>query len=178
MRWEFFAASAAPWVVSWPASSGCCAACYRASAACCGDFSECPRCDRKRKPAHVSGGCRTRSRICARVPGRCPASVGGTDRCSRRVLLLYLLARCVARPFAIRPLPRARAAFPLTPAERLPVNLENASRIRPADLSTKPSALSRRLDFIACPSASCRETHPSCFPETISRTRIQPAPSA
>jgi hypothetical protein len=40
MRWEFFAASSAPWAVSWPASSGCCAAYYRASAACCGDSFE------------------------------------------------------------------------------------------------------------------------------------------
>jgi hypothetical protein len=68
---------------------------------------------------------------------------------SWRALLLYLLVRRFARPFAVRPLPRARAAFPLAPAERLPVNLENASSIRPADLSTKPSALSRRPDFIA-----------------------------
>jgi hypothetical protein len=40
MRWEFFAGSAAPSVVSWPASSGCSAAYYRAWAACCGDSSE------------------------------------------------------------------------------------------------------------------------------------------
>jgi hypothetical protein len=73
---------------------------------------------------------------------------------------LYLLARRFARPFAALPLPRARAAFPLAPAERLPVNLENASSIRPADLSTKPSALSRRPDFIALLSPSCLElTH-------------------
>jgi len=41
MRWEFFAASAAPWVVSWLASSGCCAAYCRASVTCCGDSFEC-----------------------------------------------------------------------------------------------------------------------------------------
>lgn len=55
----------------------------------------------------------------------------------------YLPARFFARPFAVRPLPRARAALPVAPAERLPVNLEIASRIRPANLSTKPAALSR-----------------------------------
>jgi hypothetical protein len=83
---------------------------------------------------------------------------------SRRALLLYLLARRFARPFAVRPLPRARAAFPLAPAERLPVNFENASSIRPADLS-------KALGLFASPrfhrpslSASCLETHPPVSP--------------
>jgi hypothetical protein len=104
-----------------------------------------------------------RSRHLLRLPGRrhrwrtmrarWPGQRGwtGLPSGSRRALLLYLLARRFARPFAVRPLPRARAAFPLAPVERLPVNFENASSIRPADLSTKPSALSRRPDFIAPP---------------------------
>lgn len=39
-RWECFAASAARSVAFWPASLGCCAASYRASAVCCGDCFE------------------------------------------------------------------------------------------------------------------------------------------
>jgi hypothetical protein len=89
------------------------------------------------------------------------------------MLLGYLLARRLARPFAVLPLPRARAAFPLAPAERLPVNLEKASSIRPADLSTKPSALSRRPDFIALPFRLALGNSLTCFPETTARTSIQ-----
>jgi hypothetical protein len=57
--------------------------------------------------------------------------------------------RCLARPFEVRQLPRARAALPLAPADRFPVSLENASRTRPANLWMVPSALSRDPDFIA-----------------------------
>jgi hypothetical protein len=44
--------------------------------------------------------------------------------------------------------------LPLAPADRFPVNLENASRTRPANLSTVPSPLSRDPDFIAAYSSS------------------------
>jgi hypothetical protein len=92
--------------------------------------------------------------------------------------LLYFLARRLARPFAVRPLPRARAAFPLAPAERLPVNFEKASSIRPADLSMKPSVLSRRPDFIATPFRLGLEAQPRCFPGTTARIRIRGLPGA
>jgi hypothetical protein len=46
-------------------------------------------------------------------------------------------------------LPRARAALPFAPADRLPVSFDHSSRTRPATLSTKPSALSRDPDFTA-----------------------------
>lgn len=58
--------------------------------------------------------------------------------------------RFFARPFAVRALPRMRAALPLAPAERRPVSFEKASRTRPAVLSTKPSPLSRDADFKSC----------------------------
>jgi len=52
------------------------------------------------------------------------------------------LALLLDRPLPDRAAPRPRAALPLAPADRFPVSFENASRIRPAILSTAPSALS------------------------------------
>jgi hypothetical protein len=70
------------------------------------------------------------------------------------------LAVLLTRPFADRAAPRPRAAFPLAPADLFPVSLENASRIRPATLSTAPSVFSRRPD-LAIPRAPFRYTGPT-----------------
>jgi membrane protein len=56
-------------------------------------------------------------------------------------------ARSPRQPFAVRPRPRARAALPFPPVERLPVSFEKVSSTRPAILSSVPSVLSRREDL-------------------------------
>jgi hypothetical protein len=70
-----------------------------------------------------------------------PPSTPG-PRAQRYRFLLF------ARPFADRPVPRPRAALPLTPADRLPVSFEKSSRARPAILSRPPSALFLFADFL------------------------------
>jgi hypothetical protein len=64
-----FAASVALWVVSWLASSVCCAACYRALGACCGDFFESAGSDSSGR-ARAGGGRFRLREVAGAEPGR------------------------------------------------------------------------------------------------------------
>ena len=62
-----------------------------------------------------------------------------------------LLSRALCRSSGSAPTARPCLwpPLPLAAADRFPVSLENTSRMRPANLLTAPSALSRRPDLVS-----------------------------